>query len=359
MTTIARMTICLLATLAATAASFAEPGTPALTGAIAAAETVPGPSSVAVVAKHGRDIVVTTSLSTHQLLTHRLEGDTLVPIDAKPTGTTPRAVALAQHGQYAVTVNSDSDAVSVHAVDANGFLTPICCDTPSGGDNPFDVAVAFEDLIVVANRDSDTVTLFGMNRRGNLTSRGTFPAGVDPHVIAIGPQGTVAVANSTSNDLTIFDLDRQGNMSLVEEAFAVGGSPRAVAFDRTGHAMYVAVRGAPGTEDRIRGYSVSRPTPSTIELTPQSDTPAGYFVTDMKVHKDKLFVPTVDASFANEVRSYAMLDNAQLALEDAVPLPGPTSFKKVAPAGPQARRFREPVYVGEFQANALVAVEYR
>ena len=160
---------------------------------------------------------MSASFSTGQLLSHRLGNDQFVPVDAKTTGVTPLATAVARHGQFAVTVNSDSDDVSVHRIEPNGLLTQIGDNVASGGDNPFDVAVAYEDLVVIANRDSDTVTLFGINRRGTLESKGTFPAGVDPHIVAIGPQGTVAVANSTSNDLTIFDLDRNGNMSLVKK----------------------------------------------------------------------------------------------------------------------------------------------
>lgn len=354
-----RMAVCLLLALAGSAASFAQVGALAATGSVVDARNVPGPAGVAVVRKPSATLVLTVSYTENRLLSNRVASDgTLAPVDSKPTGAGPRAVAITRQGGYAVTVNSDSDDMSVHAIDDNGFLTQVGPRVPSGGDNPFDVAAVFDDLVVVANRDSDTVSVFSLDSNGNMRKVGNpSPTGVDPHVVAISPRGLVAVANSTSNDLTIFEIDQQGNMFLADESFPVGNSPKAVAFDKRGGALFVATGGAtPGVEYQIQGYRVARPGARQVDLVPESVTPGGYFVTDMKMGQRHLHVATVGATQGNELRAYDV-DGTSLHPDGTFALPGPPSFKQLA-AARGASKSRENVFVTEYQANQLLLFRF-
>lgn len=323
-------------------------------------EPMPGPGDNMVVVERGRaQYIVTLSNTANTVHTHRVEPDgSLTPLSTAATGNGPRAIAMARDGDFAIIVNSNDDTMSVMSISGTGALSEVGRYS-SGGDNPFDVAVAFEDLVVVANRDSDSVVLFGINRRGVMNQIGNpHPTGVDPHIVTIGPQGTVAVANSTSNDLTIFDLDRNGNMSLVDEAFSTGNSPKALAFGQFGFSMFVATRSTPGVDDQIQVYAARRPWSRNPQFEQVDSVPCGAFLTDLEAAPDLLLAVTVDPlTGRDQVRGFdchgtQLTPNGTITTNNGMP-----SFKNVCSAkvpGPIDRA----VFVSEFQGGWVRSLTY-
>lgn len=333
-------------------------------------EAVPGPADNLVVVEKGKKkIALVTNFDGNEISTYELRNDsTFKPLDSGSAGGGPRAIAMARDGQYAIVVNSNSDDMSVMAIKKDGTAKEMR-RVPSGGDNPFDAAVAFDDLVVITNRDSDEVSLFKIDRKGNMRELGSQSAGIDPHVVSISPWGLVAVANSTSNDLTIFDLDRRGNMSLVDAAFPVGNSPKAVAIERfpssSGRSigtevMFVGTRSAqPGViEDQIQAYEILRNDNDEVTLIPAGSTSAGFFLTDIEVTKDRLFAVTVNSSGKDEARSF-ILNGTELTPEASLELPGATpSFKQLTVAKGDGK-VKYNLLVTEFQGGWLRSIEFR
>ena len=106
----------------------------------------------------------------------------LTAVGRSAIGPEPRAIALARNGDYAVVVNSIVNEIAVMSIGDDGLLTEVN-RVPSGGLNPYDVAVGFNDIVVVANRDSDQINTFQIDRRGRLTPLGVAVTGIDPHVV--------------------------------------------------------------------------------------------------------------------------------------------------------------------------------
>ncbi|HUE83413.1 MAG TPA: beta-propeller fold lactonase family protein [Pyrinomonadaceae bacterium] len=333
-------------------------------------EVVPSPGDNMVVAvRKSGTFVVTLSRDTDSAYTHRLESDsTLTPIGTSPTGDGPLAVALARKGEFAVVANSLSNDLSVMTIGPTGLLQEVN-RVPSGGVAPSDVGVVFDDLIIVANRgaltgEGEGVTLFEIDRNGNvrpigdLTPTGAQPplltGGNDPHIVAVGWSGLVAVANSSSNDLTLFDVDRRGNMVLLPPiSRPVGGSPKALAF--SDNSLFVATRSAQfgAVQDQIEVYHVARDGTLTLEFT----TDAGYFLTDIEANEDGLFAVTWSSptTGALELRAYDTDRKGGLSLNASLQLPNVRSFQQVF-THPGRRPVDRHVVVTQFQANAIHSV---
>ncbi len=351
----------LLLAAVAGAAQAADP----LTGTAADAVPASWSSGVVIVPIAPRETVLDLDYEQHRARVRRLQQDgTFEPIfDDSPVGTNPVAVALARRSPHAVIANSGSDDLSVLELGPDGNPREVA-RPPSGGQRPSDVAAGFDDFFAVPNRDSDLLTLFRLDRRGNLRLVAGAPTGIGPHVVAISPRGLIAVGNSASNDLSLFTLGRDGNLHTVDRSFPIGASPRAVAFGPDGESLFVAARN-PGQEDRILGYEVAhagtRPhrdlAPESVSLIGRSSHPAGQFLTSLVPTADRLFAATVNLAGQDEIREY-LRDGTSLALDATVATPGqPPSFKKVAILedaglpGPIA-------IVSEFQGGRLRSIVY-
>lgn len=322
-------------------------------------ETVPGPGDNMVVIERGRaQYVVTLSTSGNLAYTHRVDpSGQMEYVSQTPTGSIPRAIALAHDGDYAVIVNSGEDSASVMAISDAGVLTEVGRHW-TGGDNPFDVAVAFDDLVVVANRDSDNVVLFGINKRGVMTHKQTLPAGVDPHVVTIDPQGLVAVANATSNDLSLYELDRKGHMRPPETIWNTGGgTPVTAEFaDQNGSESLLAVAfRKTGEQDRLRTFEVRKDPKGGATATPRGDATVGLFATDIETTRGDLLVATVNADTGRD--QVVALDADTLTVKAQIEFPGAPSFKKISSAavkGPHDLL----VFVTGFQGNWLRSLRF-
>jgi hypothetical protein len=353
---------------------------------IAPGEPGPGDNLVFSVRRNAT-YVVSLAFTTGQpgeIVTHRLRRNGgLEFVGRTPGGPEPRQIALARDGDYAVVANSIANEVAVMSVGDDGLLREVDRKS-SGGLNPFDVDVAFNDIVVVANRDSDQINTFHLDRRGKLTPVDVAIAGVDPHVVSVSsngivgvpdptdrslsrtgvaawqpPERLVAVANLTDRSLSLFELNRRGELTPLGPAIPTDNMvPRALTWLRRN--LFVALDAPAPNEDLIRAFRVRRD--GTIEY--RGDTPAGAFLTDIEANEDGLFAVTVNtngpggADDRDEVRVYRIENRTDLTLDASVQTDNfPPSFKQIStfPARePNDRR----VIVTEFQGGWLRSLIY-
>ena len=309
-------------------------------------------------ANGGPGEAVSYSLSNEGQLTE-------VPGGRTPAGREPRAIAMARNGDYAVLVNSMDDQLTVMSVGDDGILRKVS-QADSGGDNPYDVAVAYDDIVVVANRDSDQITTFHIDRRGQLVgplaSEDLAPDAV-PHVVVVGARGHVAVGNQAERSISLFDVDRRGRLVSLGTRNLDNMVPRTASWN--GDDLFVALD-APSGEDVIRSFTVGR-----RRLVIQgSDTPGGLFLTDIEANEDGLFavtiaidpsVPPGPAAVKDQVRVYR-IDGRDLTLDASVftatfPRPPQPNFKQVS-TGPGRRPDERHVIVSEFFGGWLRSLLY-
>jgi 6-phosphogluconolactonase (cycloisomerase 2 family) len=307
------------------------------------------------------------------------EDGSLALVGDTPAGREPRAIAMARNGDYAVIVNSIDDQLTTMRPGPDGVLIPV--ETfPSGGDNPFDVAVAFNDVVLVTNRDSGDLTSMRIDRRGRLYPADNEPAGVFPHVVSVSSRGLVtssgagalessaagedkvvlvAVANQTGQSVSLYRMNREGALTSLGD-IPLGRVPRTLSW--LGTRLFVALDEPgpplPGTpEDFIRSFEIGFD--GTVRQGP--DTPAGYFLTDIEATKKGLFAVTVNLNGADpdrdEVRVYK-IDDLSLTLDAAIqPNSAFPSFKQIA-----TEKAEKPVdthvFITEFQGGVLRSLIY-
>jgi 6-phosphogluconolactonase (cycloisomerase 2 family) len=258
---------------------------------IAPGEPGPGDNMVFSVRRNAT-YVVSLAFTTGQpgeIVTHRLNRDgNLTFVGRTPAGREPRQIALARDGDYAVLVNSIDDQLTVMSAGNDGILRPVSTAN-SGGDNPYDVAVAFGHIVLVANRDSDELTSFHIDRRGRLVgplASEDLAHDATPHVVVVGARGHVAVCNQNERTLSLFDVDGNGELNSLDTVALDGMVPRTASWN--GDDLFVALD-APTGEDVIRSFTVSR----RGQVTQGSDTPGGLFLTDLEANEDGLFAVTI------------------------------------------------------------------
>jgi hypothetical protein len=334
---------------------------------IAPGEPGPGDNMVFSVRRNAT-YVVALSFATGQdgeVVTHRMDKKgKLEFVGRTPAGPEPRAVAFSFGGDLAVIANSIADELGVFEVGDDGLLREIN-RVPSDGDNPYDVAVAFNDVVVVANRDSDQINTFHLDRNGTVTPRGSQPTGIDPHVVSVSRQGgLVAVANGGvvingvpgATSVSLFKINRQGDMSALGD-IELGAQARTLAWFKK--CLFVGLR-----TNQIRRLCVNRRNEVT-QVGP--DTPAGLFLTDLEANEDGLFeatvtdpnnTPTNPLDDQDEVWIYRSKKCGSLEL-DATASTGesPPSFKQIS-TFPGRRPIDRHVIVSEFQSGWLRSLLY-
>jgi 6-phosphogluconolactonase (cycloisomerase 2 family) len=226
----------------------------------------------------------------------------------------------------------------------------------SGGLNPYDVAVGFNDIVVVANRDSDQIDTFHIDRRGRLTPLQQAAAGIDPHVVSVSRNGFVAVANQTDRTVSLFEMDRRGELTPSGTIPLDNMTPRTLNWHR--HDLYVALDAPAPAQDKIRRLRVR----GNGAFEHVSETDAGAFLTDFDVTPRTLYAVTVNvngpggADDRDEVRAYRIEDD-ELIPDAAVQIPGPPSFKQIA--ADNRRRFQQGnriVIVNDYQDDMTYSV---
>lgn len=326
----------------------------------------PGPGDNMVFSvRRNATYVVSLAFTTGQpgeIVSHRLsDNGELELVGRTPAGPEPRAIAMARNGDYAVLVNSIANEVVVMSIGDDGLLKEVS-RTSSGGLNPYDVAVGFNDIVVVANRDSDQINTFHIDRKGRLSPLAQAAAGIDPHVVSVSSRGFVAVCNQTGRSVSLFEIDRRGELTFQKTLTLDNMIPRTATWhDRQ---LFVALDVEPfPADDVIRPFSVDR----NGEVTQGVDTPAGVFLTDIEANEDGLFAvtanrndPTTPLDDRDEVRAYGIdPTSGLLTLVGSAQTPAfPPSFKQVS-TGPDRWSKNRHVIVSEFQSGWLRSLLYR
>lgn len=375
----------------------------------------PGPGDNMLFRENGKLYAATLSFTTNaagQIVTYEMDGAGIMNLLGRtPAGEEPRQLrpilgrrVFVEDGELVLAVaNSFSDEIRVHKFDRREGLFDEVSRSPSGGDNPYDIA-AFGRTLFVVNRDSDTLTWFFIEEGGQLRPLGAAPTGRAPHALAISPGGTeLAVANQGEGTISLYAMDPQGNITSRGPDISVAPNvPRNVDWGAGGDiteddterfaTLFVAVDvqpgpGTPQPDDAISSWRVTRnalldlqvdqpgDTPwqpsflnkakkgRTWQVDHLGDTPAGAFLTDIEVAGNRLFAATVNrngpggADDRDEIRVYR-IEGTQLTLDAAVQTDAfPPSFKQLSTIRGRKRGERH-VIVSEFQSGWLRSLIY-
>ncbi len=355
----------------------------------------PGPGDVAINRTPFGTFVSNASFVAGQpgeIVTHRLEPDgRLTFLTRTPAGREPRQMALARGGEFLVVVNSIDNEVRALRIKNGipqpveetaaygGFLTGRSLLTgsifsagagtgtnpaPSGGEEPFDVAVAFGHIIIV-NRGSDNVCSSAIDEFGLITPGDCAETDPTPHVVIMGARGHVAVANDVGQSINIYKWD--GNTLEPKSTIPLSARPRDVELTLTAQAfprVLIAIDTPGSGQDLIRVCSIN----SNGQPVGCADTPAGHFLTDIDVLPNMFFAPpdfdpglnmlfaaTVNingpggADDRDEIRAYSMdATTGTLSPVGAIQTPTvPPNFKQVAVCG-------DTVVDTEFQTDGIL-----
>ncbi len=299
----------------------------------------------------------------------RAKDGRLDEVARSPVGPEPRAMTFAGEGNLLILCNSIANELGVFEVGEDGRLREINrassgglnpydvavyndivvgANRDSDQTNTLDEA-GYNDIIVVANRDSDQINTFHIDRRGRLTPLAQAAAGIDPHVVSVSSRGFVSVGNQTDRTISLFELNRSGDLSRRRTIPLDNMTPRTVAWSN--HRLFAALDAPAPAQDRIRAFEVR----DNGEIEQRGDTSAGAFLTDLEATSNELFAVTVNtngpggADDRDEVRVYRFEGN-ELVQDSAVQTPGvPPSFKQIAVGGrlPGVRH----VIASEFQGG--------
>jgi hypothetical protein len=305
--------------------------------------TLSTPGKPVVVETQLGKFVVVPARDEDRVASYHLDRATLAltPTSFVGTGDAPLVVKR-MHGNRLVAVNSGSNDLSLLRLSESGDVQETH-RAPTGGIAPADLEPAFADLIIVANRgaltgEGEGVTLLSVDARGNMTPIGglipTGPqppavaAGNDPHIVVVGRGGLVAVANSNSNDLTILNVTPAGGVTTQVASLPLGASPKALTFG--GNLLYVGLR-APvfgSSQDLIATYYV----PNNGSPEHLGTTNAGWFLTGLEAHGDRLFATTWSSPTtpANQLRVFDIAGKGVATFLESLILPGSPSFQQLA-----------------------------
>jgi 6-phosphogluconolactonase (cycloisomerase 2 family) len=217
-------------------------------------------------------------------------------------------------------VNSDSDDVTVYAIDAaTGQVDDGGALAATTGTTPLDIA--FDPLgrfAFTVDSESDSITVFAVGSDGSLTDNLTlFSApNSEPTSVAVDPSGRYVYTTMKAwENLLQLTIDETGTLStpITRE---IGTNPEAVTIDPSGLFLYVVDRGDGATTFG----SVSIFSLDPTDGTPTEVTPAGE-VSD---------APTTLAFAPGGARAYVTASDAGTALPFDVAEDGTLSF--IAPA---------------------------
>src|SRR5262245_36673010 len=145
----------------------------------------------------------------------------------------------------------------------------------AGPSRSTNVALTSDDrILVVANRDADTVTLLRVRDSGGndaFEKLAEIGVGDEPRAVAIAPDDRTAyVANTASGTVSVLDLDEPGVVADIP----VGTEPRGLALAPAGTLLFVANHTA-GTVSVI-----DTRTPALTRTVPLSGNPTAIAVTN-------------------------------------------------------------------------------
>lgn len=186
------------------------------------------------------------------------------------------SVTLTDNGRWLLVVNAGSDSVSVFRVD--GTSLTLTDTEASRGDRPESVDI-HRDLVYVLNAASADVSGYRLVN-GNLMPinpgvRELSAESADPAQVEFSPDGSsILVTEKATNLLTVFGVNARGNLSMGSSSPSAGMTPFGFEFDRRGHAIVSeAFGGAPGLST-VSSYDLSRRQATVIETEATTQTAA-------------------------------------------------------------------------------------
>jgi 6-phosphogluconolactonase len=196
-----------------------------------------------------------------------------------PAGRSPYALVSSGDKQHLYVANSDSNDVSVFAVDQNsGELTTAPGSLFAAGTRPRAVA-RFRSTLFVANAGSDNLSVYRVDQKSGVPtpwSPAFYATGTGPSVMAIaagsGPYGVppiLFIANAGSNDISAFWIlgaygPEQALESVEGSPFRSGNSVTSLAFGAAAGEGILYAANANGVDATISGFSID---PNTAALT--------------------------------------------------------------------------------------------
>ena len=148
-----------------------------------------------------------------------------ISVSADPTRST--TIALSGSGRLLVSVNHETNSVSIFRVSGGGNTLEKLAEVPVGRE-PSCVAVRRDRDAYVTNSASGTVSVVRLAGRDRNTVIAEIPVGTEPRGCALTPQGRfLHVANHTEGSVSVIDTQSQTVVDTVQ----VGGNPTAIAID--------------------------------------------------------------------------------------------------------------------------------
>lgn len=197
-----------------------------------------------------------------------------------PVGIDPRAVAIDPFDTHAYVANQGSDSVSVIELS-----TQIVIDTVPVGDRPVSVVVSPSgESIYVAELGDDTIRCLAIDSMQTLT---TFSVLDRPHGLAVTPDGSrLLVTHLLSGEVTVISLDGTRQMQTIPTWQNVAPAP-AVTVNAAGSRAYLPQTMAHGLGRNTQFDNTVFPKVSVLDLAtlnhltgehislPETDQPVG------------------------------------------------------------------------------------
>jgi len=197
-----------------------------------------------------------------------------------PDGSSPDLLVMDPAGKYLYVMNVGSNNISVFSIDSSaGGLTPVSGSPFSIGLTPQNMQLApsgnflyvVSSISSVGGQTSGSIEGFSVNA-GVLSALGvTSSDGANPSGLAINPKDTfLYVANKGSNTISIFSINSSGGLTEVSGSPLndVDQGPVAMIVDQSGKYLYVANQGS----SNVGSYSLD---PTTGFPTAIADSPFG------------------------------------------------------------------------------------
>ncbi len=175
------------------------------------------------------------------------QSGTLSPVPGSPfaAGPNPTKLAIDAGGKFLFVTNRGDGSVSVFSIAANGALSSVAANVPSGQAAWAPAVDPLGKFLYVTNALDNTVSAFSISSSGALTpvTGSPYPVGAGSMGIAMDPSGQfLYVTNSSSNNISAFTINgTTGSMSPVTGSpFMAGQGPGAAAIDPSGKFLIVA-----------------------------------------------------------------------------------------------------------------------
>jgi 6-phosphogluconolactonase (cycloisomerase 2 family) len=186
---------------------------------------------------------------------------TAVPGSPFAAGPAPTKLAIDAGGKFLFVTNRRDGSVSVFSIGANGALSAVAANVPSGQAAWAPAVDPLGKFLYVTNALDNTVSAFSMASSGALTpvTGSPYATGAGPMGIVMDPSGQfLYVTNNSSSNISAFTINgTTGALSPVSGSpFTVGQGPGAVAIDPSGKFLMVAN----GTDNTASVFSIDTTT---------------------------------------------------------------------------------------------------